>query len=165
MLFHRKKYEFYRQFITEKEVQDFLKKYYNKFFHNIPESQKNALLTAHSRQLQLSFANDSEIISSMRNLQEIAPHTPYDIILFRGDDCNYYTDINRPFLAHTFLKNIADNFTEKDNIYQVYVPAGSRIIPTCGLKTVDGVFREQEVIIETEKLKKISANAYVYRNR
>ena len=164
MLFFRKKYESYRQFFSEKEVHEFLEKYYSNFFRIIPDKEKNALLISHSRQLQISF-HDDEIFSLMRKLQKIAPFTPYDLMLFRGDDYKYYADIDRPFLAHTFLRKTAEKYTENNSIYQVYVPAGSRILPTCGFKSASDVFCEQEVIIETEKLEKISSNVYVYRSR
>jgi hypothetical protein len=165
MCFLRKKLnpDTYKIFYSVEEVKVFLKEYYETYLHNLTASETNLIISSHSHGMRSTDEYDCSVIETIKRVLNDVPPTPYNIALFRGDDRNYYKDKMRPFLAHTFLKCTAENFTKKDNIYKIYIPAGSKILPTCGLKPL-GSFPEQEVILETAKLKKISKFSYIYIN-
>lgn len=152
----------YKIFTLEKEVQEFLQDYYDPFFRILSDGDKQKLISTHSHGPRESDIDDKDILTTIQSTLSEIPSTPIDLVLFRGDDFNSYTDNMRPFLAHTFLETVAKNFHTK-TMYTVYVPSGSKILPTCGLD-VPGAFPEQEVLLETAKLKKMGRYSFLYKS-
>lgn len=153
----------YKKFSNKDELKDFLKDTYGDFFNTLTESEISNILSSHSHGLNISDEFDLNIIRIIENVLLNIPPIPCDVVLFRGDDDNNYKNKLRPWLAHSFLKTTAKNFTSKNKIYTVYIPAGSKILPTCFLNA-PGAFTEEEVILETKKLKKIWPHSFIYKD-
>ena len=63
----------------------------------------------------------------------------------------------------TYLGCSDPSYLEKGKKYEVYIPAGAKILPTCGLN-IPGAFTEEEVLLDRNKLKKIAKFKYIYKD-
>jgi hypothetical protein len=153
----------FKEFIDESDVKAFLNDYYTDFFRQyLSQRQISLILSTHSTGRSSDNSYDNTVFECIRDVLYNIPETPYDIMLFRGDDKYYYKDQTRPFLAHSFLKKFALTFTQSNNLYTVLIPAGSKILPTCGLPSM-GAFPECEVLFDISKLKKYKNNTYIFK--
>ena len=153
----------YRKFNNEEEVREFIKNHYEDYLNNLDDKKKSRLIRTHSFGVTTQNVNDVEIIKTIDDSIADVPKTPYGIVVYRGDDNDNYKNEDRPYLAHTFLSKTADDYTKKGKKYEVYIPADSKILPTCGLN-IPGAFTEEEVLLDRKKLEKIAKYKYIYKD-
>lgn len=163
-MFKRKvKLDNYRKFNNEEEVREFIENFYEEYLNTLDDKKTSCLIRTHNFGVTTQNINDRKIIKAIDVSIADVPKTPYGIVVFRGDDNNCYKNENRPYLAHTFLSETADNYTKKGKKYEVYIPAGAKILTTCGLN-IPGAFTEEEVLLDRNKLKKIAKFKYIYKD-
>lgn len=146
---------------TKEEVKDFIKPYQD-VLSKLPEDTKIKLIYTHDHGVSLSASEyEREVIETLKEVTKIMPPLEQNIVVFRHDENNEYDNQDRPWHAHSFLPEGTNEFANIKTVYEVIIPKGSRILPTCALDLL-GAFTEQEVILEKEKIKPLTENLYIY---
>jgi len=142
----------FRYFTQQDEALLYAEEKWKIYWDGIPEDLRDIVCCYEAMGRRLSDPKDRDVIVAAEKVLPIFPPLEEDIILFRGGKEKDFNG-DRPFLASSFQRTVAESFAEKYNgsIYTICAHKGARIIPICGQGCL-GYMQESEVLIETKRI-------------